>query len=71
MLTGSLFLVAALTPLCCHVHTHTLPLLFRTCDPLVQTHVLPYLRQLAAAGMKVHLLTFGLKVVPMRDRDDA
>jgi glycosyltransferase involved in cell wall biosynthesis len=27
-------------------------------EPLVQTQVLPYLRQLAAAGIKVHLLTF-------------
>ncbi|MGI8733562.1 MAG: glycosyltransferase [Pyrinomonadaceae bacterium] len=27
-------------------------------EPLVQTQVLPYLRQLTAAGIKVHLLTF-------------
>lgn len=27
-------------------------------EPLVQTQVLPYLRQLSAAGIKVHLLTF-------------
>lgn len=27
-------------------------------EPLVQTQVLPYLRQLTAAGVKVHLLTF-------------
>ena len=27
-------------------------------EPLVQTQVLPYLRQLALAGIKVHLLTF-------------
>lgn len=27
-------------------------------EPLVQTQVLPYLRQLGAAGIKVHLLTF-------------
>lgn len=27
-------------------------------EPLVQTQVLPYLRQLAAGGVKVHLLTF-------------
>ena len=27
-------------------------------EPLVQTQVLPYLRQLAAAGIRVHLLTF-------------
>jgi glycosyltransferase involved in cell wall biosynthesis len=27
-------------------------------EPLVQTQVLPYLRQVAIAGMKVHLLTF-------------
>jgi len=27
-------------------------------EPLVQTQVLPYLRQLAAAGVEVHLLTF-------------
>jgi len=27
-------------------------------EPLVQTQVLPYLRQIAAAGIKVHLLTF-------------
>ena len=27
-------------------------------EPLVQTQVLPYLRQLAAGGIKVHLLTF-------------
>ncbi len=27
-------------------------------EPLVQTQVLPYLRQLAASGIKVHLLTF-------------
>jgi glycosyltransferase involved in cell wall biosynthesis len=27
-------------------------------EPLVQTQVLPYLRQLATAGIKVHLLTF-------------
>src|SRR5688500_5257548 len=27
-------------------------------EPLVQTQVLPYLRQLSAAGIQVHLLTF-------------
>src|SRR5688572_26620654 len=27
-------------------------------EPLVQTQVLPYLRQLSAAGIKIHLLTF-------------
>ena len=27
-------------------------------EPLVQTQVLPYLRQLSLAGIKVHLLTF-------------
>src|ERR1700730_662205 len=27
-------------------------------EPLVQTQVLPYLRQIAAAGIKVYLLTF-------------
>ncbi|HVQ40057.1 MAG TPA: hypothetical protein VMS31_21135, partial [Pyrinomonadaceae bacterium] len=27
-------------------------------EPLVQTQVLPYLRQLATTGIKVHLLTF-------------
>jgi glycosyltransferase involved in cell wall biosynthesis len=31
---------------------------FGLLEPLVQTQVLPYLRQLAAAGIKVHLLTF-------------
>lgn len=31
---------------------------FGICEPLVQTQVLPYLRQLADAGIRVHLLTF-------------
>jgi len=31
-------------------------------EPLVQTQVLPYLRQLALAGIKVHLLTFEPKL---------
>jgi glycosyltransferase involved in cell wall biosynthesis len=31
---------------------------FGLLEPLVQTQVLPYLRQLAAGGIKVHLLTF-------------
>jgi glycosyltransferase involved in cell wall biosynthesis len=31
---------------------------FGLLEPLVQTQVLPYLRQLAAAGIRVHLLTF-------------
>ncbi|HYJ85713.1 MAG TPA: glycosyltransferase [Pyrinomonadaceae bacterium] len=31
-------------------------------EPLVQTQVLPYLRQLAAGGIKVHLLTFEPKL---------
>ena len=38
-------------------------------EPLVQTQVLPYLRQLAAAGIKVSLLTFEPKVRDGERRD--
>ena len=39
-------------------------------EPLVQTQVLPYLRHLAAAGLKVHLLTFEPRLSERWNRDD-
>src|SRR5438093_272616 len=39
-------------------------------EPLVQTQVLPYLRHLAAAGLKVHLLTFEPRLKEKWNRDD-
>ncbi len=39
-------------------------------EPLVQTQVLPYLRQLAAAGIKVHLLTFEPRLLEKWSEDD-
>lgn len=38
-------------------------------QPLVQTQVLPYLRQLAHAGIKVHLLTFEPELSPKWNAD--
>jgi len=39
-------------------------------EPLVQTQVLPYLRELAAAGIKVYLLTFEPRITEAWCRDE-
>jgi glycosyltransferase involved in cell wall biosynthesis len=43
---------------------------FGLLEPLVQTQVLPYLRQLAAAGITVHLLTFEPQLRDKWSEDD-
>src|SRR5437588_6093233 len=39
-------------------------------EPLVQTQVLPYLRELSAAGIAVHLLTFEPEQLSLRELED-